>query len=215
MEPRVFLLYLLTWTLVALTPGPAVMYSMAVATRSGFRASLGAVCGIQAGNFALFLAVAVGLGTILAAASTAFDFLRVAGAVYLVWLGARVIFGSFRANAMAEEEPRANILGKKSVITGVLVQLTNPKALLFVSALLPQFLDPQRSPSLQLTVLVLTTIAVDAVVLCAYALLACRGLKHSGALDSRSGANALTVLRSCALERAGFASWVKRSWPST
>jgi threonine/homoserine/homoserine lactone efflux protein len=97
-----------------------------------------------------------------------------------------------RADAMAE----ANILGKKSVITGVLVQLTNPKAFLFVSALLPQFLDPTKSPSLQLTVLVLTTIAVDAVVLCAYALLACRGAHAFWALSIQDLVR--TRLRCCA-----------------
>jgi hypothetical protein len=60
---------------------------------------------------------------------------------------------------------------------GVLIQITNPKALLFVSALLPQFLDPHRSVPVQLIILVLTTVAVDFVVLSSYALMADRGVQ--------------------------------------
>src|SRR6188508_2695467 len=131
MELRTFLLYLATWSLVALTPGPAVMYSMAAATRYGFRGALAGICGIQAGNLVLFTAVALGLGALLATANGAFTVLRVAGAVYLFWLGGRVIARSFQRHQQTEWVNQ-DALDSRSAVQGLLVQITNPKALLFV-----------------------------------------------------------------------------------
>jgi threonine/homoserine/homoserine lactone efflux protein len=176
MELRTFLLYLATWTLVALTPGPAVMYSMAAATRFGLRGALAGICGIQAGNFVLFAAVGLGLGALLATADGAFMAIRIAGAAYLIWLGGRVIVGTFK-NTQAAESAKQERLDSKSAVQGLLVQITNPKALLFVTALLPQFIDATRPALSQFTILVLTTVCVDAVVLSAYVLIALFGAK--------------------------------------
>ena len=174
MDSRTFLSYVVLWTLVALTPGPAVMYSMARATRYGLRSGFAGICGIQAGNLVLFACVALGLVTVLETAAGAFTVLRMAGAAYLFYLGARVIAASFRPPAEIGR-PNQTVLGGQSVIQGILIQLTNPKALLFVSALLPQFIDPKRSALLQLTILVLATVGVDMVVLSGYAYAAHRG----------------------------------------
>jgi threonine/homoserine/homoserine lactone efflux protein len=176
MELRTFLLYLATWTLVALTPGPAVMYSMAAATRYGFRGALAGICGIQAGNLVLFTAVALGLGALLATANTAFTVLRIAGAVYLFWLGGRVILRSFRVRQNVDSTNQET-LDSKSAVQGLLVQITNPKALLFVTALLPQFVDAARPALGQFAILVVTTVCVDALVLSSYALIALFGAK--------------------------------------
>jgi homoserine/homoserine lactone efflux protein len=178
MSLHIFLLYLATWSLVALTPGPAVMCSMAQATRYGFRSSLAGVSGIQLGNFLFFVCVALGLGTLLATATTAFAVLRMVGAVYLFYLGVRIILATFRrSSSTAAPLPMEPPAHRNLFLQGLLIQLTNPKALLFVSALLPQFIDPHRSVPLQLVILVCTTIAVDTVVLSSYAFLAQRGIK--------------------------------------
>jgi homoserine/homoserine lactone efflux protein len=177
MELRTFLLYFATWTVVAITPGPAVIYSMATATRHGLRAGLAGICGIQAGNFVLFAAVALGLGALLATSSSALTVLRMAGAAYLLWLGAGVFVRSFKTEKKLEVRHETG-RDRKSAVQGLLVQVTNPKALLFVTALLPQFIDPRHSPSVQLAILVLTTVGVDAVVLSTYALLARRGAER-------------------------------------
>jgi homoserine/homoserine lactone efflux protein len=177
MDARVFFLYVAWWTLVALTPGPAVMYSMATATRHGFRTGLAGICGIQAGNFVLFGAVAVGLGTVLTASDGLFAALRTIGAGYLFWLGGRTIVRTFRPSDESKAES-AGSLDPKSAVQGLLVQVTNPKALLFVSAFLPQFIDRTRSPYLQLAILVVTTIVVDMIVLSGYALLARMGTQR-------------------------------------
>jgi homoserine/homoserine lactone efflux protein len=179
MSVKISLLYFLTWLLVALTPGPAVICSMTLATRYGFRSSLIGISGIQAGNFLFFVCIALGIGTLLATASTAFTVLRILGAVYLLYLGLRIIASticrptSAPAAASAPPGSRRNLF-----LQGLLIQITNPKALLFVSALLPQFIAPHRSVPLQLAILVLMTVAVDFMVLSAYAFLAQRGI-HS------------------------------------
>ncbi len=178
MSTRIFLLYLATWSLVALTPGPAVMCSMAQSTRHGFRSSLAGISGIQLGNFLFFLCIALGLGALLATATTAFTILRFIGAIYLLYLGVRIIISTFRRLPSKTAAPAASMTAHRSLfLQGLLIQLTNPKALLFVSALLPQFIDPHRPAPLQLAILMFTTVAVDLIVLSSYAWLAQRGFQ--------------------------------------
>jgi homoserine/homoserine lactone efflux protein len=178
MSLQTFLLYLATWSLVALIPGPAVMCSIAQATRHGFRSSLAGIAGIQSGNFLFFVCIACGLGALLAAATTAFTILRVAGAIYLFYLGARIIYSTFRRQALKAATPAISPPVRRSLfLQGLLIQITNPKALLFMTALLPQFIEPCRSVLPQLVILGLATIAVDLVVLSSYAFLAHRGIQ--------------------------------------
>jgi homoserine/homoserine lactone efflux protein len=173
-----FFLYLATWSLVALTPGPAVMCAMSQATRHGFRASLAGVLGTQAGNLVFFICTALGLATLLKAATTAFTILQVVGAAYLCSLGVRIIVFSFRRSAAPEAPPAFTAPVNHSLfLQGLAIQLTNPKALLFVSALLPQFIDPQRPVLVQLLILVAVTIAVNLVVLSSWAFFAERGVR--------------------------------------
>jgi homoserine/homoserine lactone efflux protein len=178
MSLQILLLYLATWSVVALTPGPAVMCSMAQSTRYGFRSSLAGIFGIQLGNFIFFACIALGLGALLTTATTAFSILRVVGALYLFYLGVRIILSTFRRSLSKATQPAIPLPAHRSLfLQGLLIQLTNPKALLFVSALLPQFIDPHRSVPVQLAILVFTTIAVDSVVLSSYAYLAQRGIE--------------------------------------
>lgn len=175
MSAKLFLLYLAAWSLAALIPGPAVLCSMAQSTRYGFRASLAGISGIQSGTFAFFACIALGLGALLSAATVAFSILRLVGALYLFYLGGRMILATFRRRpappGVARRVPRNLFL------QGLLIQLTNPKALLFVSALLPQFIEPGRALIPQLLILLAATVAVDVVVLSAYAFLARRGME--------------------------------------
>lgn len=178
MSYHTFLLYLATWSLVALTPGPAVMCAMTQATRHGFRASLTGVMGIQVGNLLFFACIALGLTTLLAAASNAFTMLRIVGAAYLFYLGVRIIYSTLRRPCSPELTTTSASPGRQSLfLQGLLIQITNPKALLFVSALLPQFIHPDRPVLWQIIVLVITTIAVDSVVLSSYAYFAERGIR--------------------------------------
>jgi len=191
MSLKLFLLYLATWSLVALTPGPAVMCAMSQATRHGFRASLAGIIGTQAGNLVFFICTALGLATLLETATTAFAVLQVLGAIYLFYLGARIIVSTFRRSTVPEATPPPAPPAQRSLfLQGLAIQLTNPKALLFVSALLPQFIEPQRPLLLQLAVLAAVTVAVDLVVLSSYAFFAERGVRS--------------------LRASGFSVWLER-----
>lgn len=194
MSTEIFLLYLGTWLLVALTPGPAVMCAMSHATRFGFRQALIGIFGIQLGHFVFFGCVAFGLATLLAKATAAFTILRIAGALYLMYLGVRITVSTFRRRAteqvVAPPPARAGLL-----VQGFAIQVTNPKALLFMSALLPQFIQPQHSLPLQLVILLATTIAVDMVVLSAYAWFALRGARS--------------------FRTSGFSKWLERVFGAT
>jgi homoserine/homoserine lactone efflux protein len=130
-----------------------------------------------ASSLAIFYSLSA-LRTLLTTATTAFTILRVAGAIYLFYLGVRIILSTFRRPVPGAAKPAMRLPAHHSLfLQGLLIQLTNPKALLFVSALLPQFIDPHRSVPVQLVILVFTTIAVDSVVLSSYAFLAQRGIQ--------------------------------------
>jgi homoserine/homoserine lactone efflux protein len=191
MTTETFILYLGTWALVALTPGPAVMCAMSHATRFGFRQALVGIVGIQFGHLVFFGCVASGLAALLAAAGPAFTILRTVGALYLVYLGVRIIALSVQSRSEATVE-LARPDRAKLLMQGFAIQVTNPKALLFMSALLPQFIQPQKPLGMQLTVLLVTTIAVDLLVLSAYAYFALRGAQS--------------------LRASGFSGWLERTF---
>ena len=177
MTAATFFLYLGTWTLVAVSPGPAVLYVMSCAAQGGVRGSLPAIAGLQLGSVCFFAAVGTGFATVLATMTTLVTVIRALGALYLVWLGASLLLASRRQSAAplgARAADRAS--RKESFCQGLLVQLTNPKALLFASALLPQFLDAHRPLLGQLLLLFAVTFVVDVVSMLMYALLVSRGV---------------------------------------
>ncbi|HEU4780466.1 MAG TPA: LysE family translocator [Steroidobacteraceae bacterium] len=184
MPLETFLLYLATWTLVALSPGPAVMFAMSQAARHGMRGAAAGTAGILLGHVVVFAAVALGLAALLASYSGAVTAIRIAGALYLMYLGAKMLF----ARASAAELPVAAAAPPRHgglALQGLGVQLTNPKLLLFVLALLPQFISPDYPLPLQLTIMLTVTVVIDGIALLAYAHIAARGaraLKGSRAL---------------------------------
>ena len=183
MSLDVFFVYLATWTVVALSPGPAVMFAMSQGARHGTRGAVAGTAGILLGHVVCFSAVAFGLAALLARFSGAVTAIRIVGAVYLMYLGARMILSKPRADApVAAAAPPAH---GGLVLQGLGVQLTNPKNLLFVLALLPQFIRPDHPLLLQLSIMLAVTMLIDGAALLTYAHLAVRGaraLKGSRAL---------------------------------
>jgi len=179
----VFFIYLATWSVVALSPGPAVMFAMSQGARHGMRGAVAGTAGILLGHVVCFSAVAFGLAALLASFSGAVSAIRIVGALYLMYLGARMFFSSRKETsvAVAPAPPAHGGL----VLQGLAVQLTNPKNLLFVLALLPQFIRPGHPLLLQLAIMLAVTMLIDGAVLLVYAQLAVRGaraLKESRAL---------------------------------
>jgi homoserine/homoserine lactone efflux protein len=184
MALETFLLYLAAWTLVALSPGPAVMFVMSQAARHGMRGAIAGTGGILCGHLICFSAVAFGLAALLASFSGAVTAIRIVGALYLMYLGVKMLLSRPRAEEKIATNGSPPAHGGLA-LQGLAVQLTNPKNLLFVLALLPQFIRPDHPLLLQLGIMLTITVVIDGVVLLAYAQLAARGaraLKESHAL---------------------------------
>jgi len=134
------------------------------------------IVGIQLGNLSFFVCIAFGLVTLLLSSANALTILQVAGASYLVFLGVRAGWSSFRRSAETLGPPsRSTPSYGDLIVQAAAVQVTNPKALLFMSALLPQFIDFERPGSLQLFILASCTVAIEAFVLTFFSCLAQAG----------------------------------------
>lgn len=160
MALQTFLLYLAAWTLVALSPGPAVMFVMSQSARHGLRA-----------------AVAFGLAAMLAKFSGAMTAIRIVGALYLMYLGVKMLLSKPRGETKIAANGEVAPARHGIALQGLAVQLTNPKNLMFVLAFLPQFISPERPLLLQLSIMLAVTMLIDAAVLLVYAQIAARGAR--------------------------------------
>lgn len=168
-----------TWALFALTegalclvPGPAVLLVIAQGLAQGGRASIFANLGILAGNTIYFALSAAGLGAVLMASWEVFFAIKWIGAAWLVWLGVTAFFGksSTLSVTAARQRPRP----VKMLLNGAVLQLANPKAILFFTALLPQFIDPAAPLLAQFLILAVTSVVIEFLVLLGYGTLAGR-----------------------------------------
>ena len=162
--------FLLAATLIAISPGPGAATSMSAGLRHGYRAALRAIGGLQSALIIQLAVVAACLGTLLTASTTAFNIMKFLGAGYLIWLGIQKWRETPRAPGGEETAAKAAGL----FMQGLLVNLTNPKAIVFMVALMPQFIDPARPQWPQFVIIGATMCSIDVVVMSGYALLAAR-----------------------------------------
>lgn len=158
--------FLLAAILIAVTPGPGAAISMSSGLCHGYRVALKAICGLQVAIILHLLIVAIGLGAVLAASDTAFAIIKFAGSLYLVWLGIQ----KWRAPVVVKNVDAAPSHRKNLFVQGLLVNLTNPKAIIFICALLPPFIDPTAPQWSQYLLIATTLCLTDTVVMSAYAL---------------------------------------------
>lgn len=147
---------LLTFSLAALllslSPGPSNLYIMARSIGQGHQSGVAAASGMALGSFIYVFATALGIAAIFKYSPTAYLLVKLAGAAYLIYLGAHYIRHAFGS---AENKPSlkklsASLIFKQSII----VELTNPKTALFFLAFLPQFVNPEQgNVAMQLVVL--------------------------------------------------------------
>lgn len=172
MNLHLFLAYCFAVAILVLIPGPIVTLVVANSLSHGSRSGLATVAGASIGNAILLCATAVGLVAFFAWLSEIFQIVRWVGAIYLIWLGIR----AWRAHSA--QGMRIAPTGKRSLralfLQGFLVAITNPKAMVFYIAFLPQFLDSHLPPARQLVVMIGTMIVMALLSDCAYALLAGR-----------------------------------------
>jgi homoserine/homoserine lactone efflux protein len=166
MSLELYAAYLFACRIVVLVPGPTVTLIIANSIRHGTRAGLLNMLGTQVGLALMIGVVGIGLTSMIEAMGHWFDWLRLAGAAYLIWLGWKMIRSAGTASATAPSRaPRGGFL-----LQGVLVALSNPKTLLFFGAFFPQFIDPARDHGLQILIMGLTAMLFAAVSDSAYAL---------------------------------------------
>jgi threonine/homoserine/homoserine lactone efflux protein len=133
-----YAVFLATGMALLLVPGPAVLYVVTRSIEMGRAGGLASVAGITTGTIAYVALAAAGLSSLLLASTAAFDAVRYAGAAYLFLLGLRRLLG--RGLDCSEEEPPPRTR-RRAYAQGIVVNLTNPKTIVFVFAFLPQFVD--------------------------------------------------------------------------
>ena len=134
-------LFLLAGLLLILAPGQDTMFIIGRSLTGGARSGIAAALGITVGSLCHTLAAALGLSAVLATSAFAFSLVKLAGAAYLLYLGARLLFASTPAVIAA---PAAAAAGgaRSAFLQGILTNILNPKVALFFLAFLPQFIEP-------------------------------------------------------------------------
>ncbi|GKX64372.1 homoserine/homoserine lactone efflux protein [Pragia fontium] len=164
-----WLTYLVTTIILSLSPGSGAINTMSTGITYGFRGTIPAIAGLQVGLAAHIVLVGIGLGTLLSSSVLAFDILKWLGAAYLIWLGIQQwrVAGALDLNAVSKALPSSGRFKR-----AVLVNLTNPKSIVFLAALFPQFILPHQPQAIQYLILGTTSIVVDIIVMIGYATLA-------------------------------------------
>ena len=195
MRWEVWIAYFAACWVIAVSPGSGAVLSMSHGLSYGVRRATTTILGLQVGLITVLLIAGGGLGALLLASETAFLVVKTVGALYLIYLGiqqwrAKVETADGASGAVAGAANDGSnggtgdgagglarapqMSGRRRFATGVLTNATNPKGIVFMVAVLPQFIDTSHAVAPQLAILALTMSAVDIVVMHGYALLASR-----------------------------------------
>jgi homoserine/homoserine lactone efflux protein len=167
MSLNLYLAYLIACLFIALLPGPTITLIIATSIRHGTRAGLGNVAGTQVGLAIMIAVVGIGLASLIEGMGHWFEWLRLIGAAYLIWMGVQM----FRSSGQAEAAGVPAVPRGGFFLQGVLVAASNPKTMIFFGAFFPQFIDPAGNYALQIVVMGLTAMAIAAMTDSSYALL--------------------------------------------
>ncbi|MCB2016835.1 MAG: LysE family transporter [Hydrogenophaga sp.] len=193
MELHVWLAYFAAAWVIAISPGSGAVLSMSHGLAYGVRQTSATILGLQVGLSVILLIAGAGVGALLLASATAFTVVKVVGAAYLLYLGWRQWRAPVDAQAPVSGQALVQHPGlptvRERLLTGFLTNVTNPKGIVFMVAVLPQFLDPARALWLQLLILLATTVFTDVVVMHGYALLASRAQRWLATAKARRTQN--------------------------
>lgn len=171
MTTATLLLFILASAVAIVTPGPTTLLAMSNGSRHGVRAAGWGMAGAVLADLILVGSVASGLGVVLAASEIAFQLIKWVGAAYLAYLGWKMLRSDaaliLPSAASGADRPVGLTLGLRSFM----VALTNPKALLFMSAFLPQFIDPQAPLLTQYAIVACVLATINILTMLVYATL--------------------------------------------
>lgn len=162
MPPDHLLVFAAAAFVLIVVPGPSVLFVISRALAYGRRAALLTVAGGAAGSFVLAAAVAFGMSAVVQTSAVVYEVVKLAGAAYLVYLGVQAIRHRRRLRA-AFDGHAGPLRGRRTWWEGFVVAVTNPKSLVFVAAVLPQFVDPasgEAAPQMVLLGAVFAAIAL-------------------------------------------------------
>jgi len=169
MDTHVWLAYVVTAIVFSLAPGSGTVNSISNGLSYGTRKSLASIVGLQLGLMIHITLVGAGIGALVAQSALAFSIIKWVGVVYLVWLGIQ----KWRdRSSMVAQQNVTDMSGWTLMRKAVLINLTNPKSIVFLVALFPQFLNPSEPQMPQLLVLGITTVIIDGIVMLGYTSLA-------------------------------------------
>ena len=167
-DPHLYSTFLGVMAVMAITPGPANLFAVATGVEKGRASALVGVVGMNSATLVWFAAAALGLGALVKAFPEAFRLIAVLGAVYVAWLGLKALRGAF--STAADPDRIVVRRGRSAFVDGFAVQIANPKAILFFTAVLPPFLDVGRPVVPQLILFAAAVIGMDMLSMSAYAL---------------------------------------------
>ena len=175
--------------LISISPGSGAVLSMSHGLAYGVRRASATIVGLLLGMLLLFFIAGAGVGSLLMASEVAFSIVKTVGALYLIYVG----LSQWRAKVtIGEQQDQAETVvpsARKRILTGFLTNATNPKGIIFMVAVLPQFIT-QGLPLLpQLMILAATMCCVDMVVMHGYAFLASsmqRFFRDAGAVKKQN-----------------------------
>ena len=168
MDLHTWLAYVVAACIIAVSPGSGAVLSMSHGLSYGVRKTSATILGLQLGLLLVLLIAGAGVGSLLIASETAFNIVKIVGACYLIYIG----FQQWRSTGGLVTENDATqpaTSWQKRTLSGFLTNATNPKGIIFMVAVLPQFMTPDRPLWLQLLILSVTTLAIDTVVMHGYA----------------------------------------------
>ena len=161
--------FLIASFLLAVTPGPGVLYIVTRSLAQGRRFGLASVAGVALGNLGNAIGASIGLAAVFAVSALAFTVVKYLGALYLVYLGVQAM----RAPRVEGEAPSPAPVSLGRIFRdGFLVALLNPKTAIFFAAFLPQFMNADSPAIVQSLILGATFVTIAAVTDTAYALAA-------------------------------------------
>lgn len=173
MDIQSWLMYLTLVLVATSTPGPAVLFAVTNSTLHGWRKAAFSALGNIVGLFCLGVIAVTGLGTILQTSEVVFNIIKYAGAAYLIYLGVKLLFQKGPDfDAMANDMILPDVSSKKIFFQAIGVAVSNPKAIVFLTALFPQFLDIGQPLIPQFSMLIFTLMAFSFFFLMLYAVLA-------------------------------------------
>jgi len=161
-------------SIMLLIPGPTILTVISYASKSGKASILALVAAVCLGDLSLIALSIVGLSTLLAVSSTAYNIIKIIGGLYILYLGFGMLWSAFKAqrNSALTSENTANleilnttpkhINNRRVFLNTYLVTALNPKGILFFSAFLPQFINHNSDLSIQLFILTISFVCLAA-----------------------------------------------------